>query len=76
MSDFHKGTRRFDDVDADSVTTDSATVNGTTDTDALEATAELGNPTYATLSDVPTTLTEGTQVYVEDENAIYVEDGT
>jgi hypothetical protein len=44
--------------------------------EALEATAELGNPTYATLSDVPTTLPEGTQVYVEDENQIYVEDGT
>ena len=44
--------------------------------DALEATAELGNPTYPTLSDVPTNLPEGTQVYVEDENAIYVEDGT
>jgi 3D (Asp-Asp-Asp) domain-containing protein len=42
----------------------------------LEATAELGNPTYPTLADVPTTLPEGTQVYVEDENAIYVEDGT
>jgi 3D (Asp-Asp-Asp) domain-containing protein len=42
----------------------------------LEATAELGNPTYPTLSDVPTSLPEGTQVYVEDENAIYVEDGT
>jgi len=44
--------------------------------DTLEATAELGNPTYPTLSDVPTTLPEGTQVYVEDENALYVEDGT
>jgi len=37
---------------------------------------ELGNPTYATLSDVPTNLPEGTQVYVKDENSIYVEDGT
>ena len=44
--------------------------------DTLEATAELGNPTYPTLTDVPTTLPKGTQVYVEDENAIYVEDGT
>jgi 3D (Asp-Asp-Asp) domain-containing protein len=37
---------------------------------------ELGNPTYATLDDVPTNLPEGTQVYVEDENNVYVEDGT
>jgi 3D (Asp-Asp-Asp) domain-containing protein len=42
----------------------------------LEATVELRNPTYATLGDVPTTLTEGTQVYVEDEDRVYVEDGT
>jgi len=67
------------------VTTDGSGVTGASrvasvgpaiDVAALSATAELGNPTYATLSDVPTTLTEGTQVYVEDENAIYVEDGT
>jgi len=44
--------------------------------EALEATAELGNPTYPTLADVPTTLREGTQVYVADENQRYVEDGT
>jgi len=37
---------------------------------------ELGNPTYATLSDVPTNLPEGTQVYVKDQNSIFVEDGT
>jgi len=49
---------------------------GTVNADALEATAELGNPTFPTLADVPTNLPEGTQVYVEDENAIYVEDGT
>lgn len=68
-------------VDATDVSSD--TVNATTEVtspsvtaDALDATAELGNPTYPTLSDVPTTLPEGTQVYVEDENAIYVEDGT
>jgi 3D (Asp-Asp-Asp) domain-containing protein len=42
----------------------------------LKATNELGNPTYSTLSDVPTNLPEGTQVYVKDENSIYVEDGT
>jgi len=67
------------------VTTDGSGVTGASrvasvgpaiDVAALSATAELGNPTYATLSDVPTNLPEGTQVYVEDENDIYVEIGT
>lgn len=44
--------------------------------DTTSATVALGNPTYATLSDVPTNLPEGTQVYVKDENQLYVEDGT
>jgi 3D (Asp-Asp-Asp) domain-containing protein len=46
------------------------------DAGSVSATAELANPTYATLSDVPTNLPEGTQVYVKDENQLYVEDGT
>lgn len=45
MSDFHKGTRRFDGVEAD-----SATVNGTTTTDALEADKEQINRTYQGVS--------------------------
>lgn len=44
--------------------------------DTVDVTSEFGNPTYATLSDVPNDLPEGTQVYVKDENQIYVEDGT
>jgi len=48
----------------------------TVDSNTVESADELRNPTYATLSDVPTTLPEGTQVYVEDENSIYIEDGT
>jgi len=48
----------------------------TVDSNIVESADELRNPTYATLSDVPTTLPEGTQVYVEDENSIYIEDGT
>jgi hypothetical protein len=44
--------------------------------DAIESVNKIENPTYATLADVPTTLDEGTQVYVESENAVYVEDGT
>jgi len=51
-------------------------VDGTVSATTLEATDSLSNPTYPTLGDVPTNLPEGTQVYVEDENAIYVEDGT
>jgi hypothetical protein len=52
------------------------TTDGNVQADALEASDELGNPTYATLGDVPTTLPEGAQVYVQDEDRIYVEDGT
>jgi len=68
-------------VSPSSVSTDSATVTntvsaGTVSADAVTAADELGNPTYATLSDVPTNLPEGTQVYVKDENEIYIEDGT
>ena len=50
-------------------------VNNNADFETVSASNELGNPTYATLADVPTNLPEGTQVYVEDENAVYVEDG-
>jgi len=66
------------DTDASVVTAtrDVRNLGQTISADTLEATAELGNPTYATLSDVPTNLPEGTQVYVEAENEIYVEDGT
>lgn len=52
-------------ADHASITTDDATIN-----------TSLGNATYSTLGDVPTTLPEGTQVYVEDDNKLYVEDGT
>lgn len=43
--------------------------------DALEASDSIGNATYETLGDVPTDLPKGAQVWVQDENAIYVEDG-
>jgi len=59
-----------DVISAVSVGADSATVG------SLEANTELGNPTYPTLADVPTTLSKGAQVYVQDEDRIYVEDGT
>lgn len=46
------------------------------DAETMSVAEELTNPTYDSLSDVPTNLPEGTQVYVRDENAVYVEDGT
>jgi hypothetical protein len=58
------------DVNGSSISPSDVTTN------TVDVADELGNPTYATLSDVPTNLPEGTQVYVEDENAIFVEDGT
>lgn len=68
-------------VDATDVT--SETLTATTEVtspsvtgDTTSATNALELPTYPTLGDVPTTLTEGTLVYVEDANEIYVEDGT
>jgi hypothetical protein len=42
----------------------------------VAASDQIKNATYATLGDVPTTLSEGSQVYVQDEDRIYVEDGT
>jgi len=68
-------------VDATDVT--SETVTATTEVtspsvtgDTTSATNALELPTYPTLADVPTTLTEGTLVYVQDTNEIYKEDGT
>jgi hypothetical protein len=43
---------------------------------SVSAGEQIGNATYATVGDVPTTLPEGAQVYVQDEDRIYVEDGT
>jgi len=62
----------YDDVN-DTLTislSESVSVN------TLEATAEPGNPTFTTLSDVASNLPESGQVCVRDENSIYVEGGT
>jgi len=58
------------------VTNRTVEFNDDTTANTFEATDAFINPTYQTLSDVPTNLPEGTQVYVKDENSIYVEDGT
>lgn len=50
--------------------------NGSLDTDSLSVGSELGNAIYQSLADVPSNLAEGTQVYVLDENSLFVEDGT
>jgi len=49
------------------------------DHDARYANTDSGgteHPSYATLSDVPTTLTKGDAVYVESEEQLFIEDGT
>jgi len=55
---------------------DELTTFGSTAHDSVSVSASIENATYPTLSDVPSNLPEGAQVYVADENAIYVEDGT
>jgi hypothetical protein len=60
---------RGPDISANAI--DAASVSA----DALEADSTIGNASYATLGDVPTDLPEGTQVYVEDEDKLYIEDG-
>lgn len=40
----------------------------------LSVSEAVGNATYATSTDVPS-LSEGEMVYVQDENALYIEDG-
>ena len=49
---------------------------GTWRLNSINPTDTLELPTYPTLADVPTTLSEGTLVYVQDTNEIYKEDGT
>jgi len=44
--------------------------------DTLKASDSITLPAYSTLGDVPTTLDEGTLVWVADENKIYKETGT
>jgi len=64
------------DVTSDTVTATTEVTSPSVTGDTTSATNALELPTYPTLGDVPTTLTEGTLVYVEDANEIYVEDGT
>ena len=45
------------------------------DAASVSATESITLPVYPTLGDVPTTLDEGTLVWVADENAVYKETG-
>jgi hypothetical protein len=56
--------------DADTVDGEDASAFAGVDTGGTE------HPSYATLSDVPATLTKGDAVYVESEEQLFVEDGT
>jgi len=70
-SDHHT---RYSDSEA------QAAVSGSNhDHDARYANTDSGgteHPSYPTLSDVPTTVTAGDVVYIEDEGRLYIEDGT
>jgi hypothetical protein len=51
------------------------TMTGDLTLDALLATTHIGNAVYTSTADVPT-IDEGEMVYVSDENALYIEDGS
>jgi hypothetical protein len=66
------------------VTADSNAITGTTDrrrlgptvtADRVDSQDALNLPRYATKSDVPNDLDEGTIVFVEDTETVFVEDG-
>lgn len=63
-------------VDTSSGDTTRASDRPAVDARTVSAAAELTNPVYPSLSDVPAGLPEGTQVYVADEDQLYLEDGT
>lgn len=44
--------------------------------DLAEVNVGVEHPSYATPSDVPNTIKKGETVYIEQDNALYVEDGT
>jgi len=58
----------------DANATDITNVKSLNTTD-ISATDSLTLPSYPTLADVPTTLSEGTLVWVADENQVYQETG-
>jgi len=53
-----------------------ARVGSSVQAESLSATGALRNPRFQTLADVPNDLPVGTQVFVESENRLFIEDGT
>jgi len=53
-----------------------ARVGSSVQVESLSATDALRNPRFQTLSDVPNDIPVGTQVFVESENRLFIEDGT
>jgi hypothetical protein len=53
-----------------------ARVGSSVQAESLSASGALRNPRFQTLTDVPNDLPVGTQVFVESENRLFIEDGT
>jgi len=53
-----------------------ARVGGSIQVDSLSADAALRNPRFQTVGDVPNDLPVGTQVFIESEDRLFIEDGT
>jgi len=53
-----------------------ARVGSSIQTESLSATDALRNPRFQTLADVPNDIPVGTQVFVESEDRLFIEDGT
>jgi len=53
-----------------------ARVGSSIQVDSLSADAALRNPRFQTVGDVPNDLPVGTQVFVESEDRLFIEDGT
>jgi len=53
-----------------------ARVGSSIQVESLSANGALRNPRFQTLTDVPDDLPVGTQVFIESENRLFIEDGT
>jgi len=53
-----------------------ARVGSSVQVESLDATTALQNPRFQTVADVPNDLPAGTQVFIESENRLFIEDGT
>jgi len=53
-----------------------ARVGSSVQAESLSASAALRNPRFQTLTDVPNDIPVGTQVFVESENRLFIEDGS